>query len=652
MKKVCLECGLEFETNNGNKKFCDRQHYRICKICGKKYPINRYHLTAKDAKTTCSRKCSAELRKQTNIEKYGGVAPACSEEVRSKMESTMEARYGVKHYAQSEDGLNKIKKTNLKRYGVVSYLETERVKQRNQELWANEAYVSSVRSKIESTNLERYGIRCLFSDKDFRNKCKLSYIEKTGYAHPFQNPEVKQELKSNSLKKYGTEHPNQSEEVKEKIKASLQLTFSDERKKKEILEKRMKTSQERYGVPFYMQTQEGKEKVSKSIFDRFGVYHITKTKDWKQSVISDPSKSDYLLEFDSNPELFISKYFKDKPTLMEVANLIGVSGTEAVSLRVHREHIEDQINYVYSQMEHSVYSFLKSLDNELRIERNTHQIITPYELDLYLPDYQLAIECNPISTHNSSINTWDESADPVHYKYHQMKTNLCEEKGIFLFHLFGYEWTYHSDIIKSMLSNLLGMNKEKIYGRKTSIIEVDSKTANLFLEQNHRQGSTNSNIRLGLLYEGELVSIMTFGKMRKGIGLDSSDLSNCWELVRFCSKLNTSVIGGASKLFKYFIDKHSPKQIRSFSDRAHTKGNLYKQLGFKEIRRSDPGYLWVNLSTEKAFHRYNAQKQNIRNFLKDDSIDLTKTEKQIMEEHGFVQLFDSGTITWEWNSKS
>lgn len=136
--------------------------------------------------------------------------------------------------------------------------------------------------------------------------------------------------------------------------------------------------------------------------------------------------------------------------------------------------------------------------------------------------------------------------------------------------------------------------------------------------------------------------------MRNTIGTGSEDLSDCYELVRFCSKLNTSVVGGASKLFKHFIIAYNPQRVRSFSDRAHTRGNLYSNLGFKEVRRSDPGYVWVNLYNDKPYHRYNAQKQNIREFLKDDSIDLSRTERDIMASHNFVQVFDSGTITWEW----
>ena len=102
-------------------------------------------------------------------------------------------------------------------------------------------------------------------------------------------------------------------------------------------------------------------------------------------------------------------------------------------------------------------------------------------------------------------------------------------------------------------------------------------------------------------------------------------------------------------LFSHFINVYSPTRIRSFSDNAHTKGTLYNNLGFKKIRTSEPGYMWVDPTTDTAYSRYNAQKQNIKKFLHDDSIDLSKSEREIMESHGFVRVFDSGVDVWEWN---
>ena len=199
-----------------------------------------------------------------------------------------------------------------------------------------------------------------------------------------------------------------------------------------------------------------------------------------------------------------------------------------------------------------------------------------------------------------------------------------------------------------MIRNLLNCNTSKLFARKLTIMEVNSKDASIFLEENHRQGKAGSRIRLGLYNNNELVSLMTFGKMRHTVGRQNEAE---WELTRFCNKLSTSVVGGASKLFRYFISTYHPQSILSFSDRAHTKGKLYHILGFHNIRTGDPSYVWVNTDDDKAYHRINAQKRNIQTFLHDYDIDLSKSEKQIMEEHNFCQVYDSGTITWKWTKK-
>lgn len=35
MIKICKECGKEFEATDGRQKYCNRQHFRPCPVCGK-----------------------------------------------------------------------------------------------------------------------------------------------------------------------------------------------------------------------------------------------------------------------------------------------------------------------------------------------------------------------------------------------------------------------------------------------------------------------------------------------------------------------------------------------------------------------------------------------------------------------------------------
>ncbi|MBR4316364.1 MAG: hypothetical protein IKP65_05310 [Alphaproteobacteria bacterium] len=70
--------------------------------------------------------------------------------------------------------------------------------------------------------------------------------------------------------------------------------------------------------------------------------------------------------------------------------------------------------------------FIKSIYPYDIIE-NDKTMIKPYELDIYIPEKQVAIEFDGIYWHN-------EENKPKNY--HLMKTELCEEKGIHLIHIF------------------------------------------------------------------------------------------------------------------------------------------------------------------------------------------------------------------------
>lgn len=536
MIKICQECGKEFEATNGMQKFCNATHFRTCVVCGKQFEVTRYHLTAKDARTTCSKECSALLRKQTNIVKYGGAAPSCSSEVREKMETTTLARYGVKHAAQAKMFIDKSEQTSLARYGKRHYAQTTKSRKQLSDRWADPEYKNKVIANRVSTNIERYG---------FKN--------------PMQSLDVK--MRSVAAK------------------------------------------------------------------------------------IADPSKSGAYLEFKADPRNFITNLNLDhKPTIQELSKLLGTTDS-TVGVFIHVNDCDDMIVHHVSTMEQEVIDFLHELDPDMIINHRDRTVIPPYEIDIYLPEYKLGIECNPTATHNSDINVFSRESKPMSSSYHQMKTNICEENGVRLIHIFGYEWQHKKSIIESILANALHMNANRIYARKCELKEVTSAESSTFLIANHRQGNVNSSVRLGLFYEGELVSLMTFSKMRSTIGSPGEG----YELVRFCSKLKTSVVGGATKLFSYFVNQYRPQYIRSFSDRAHTSGRLYGTLGFHERCRSAPGYCWVSMKDDVAYHRINAQKQNIKRFLSDDSVDLTKSEREIMVEHDFVRVFDSGTITWEWH---
>jgi len=182
----------------------------------------------------------------------------------------------------------------------------------------------------------------------------------------------------------------------------------------------------------------------------------------------------------------------------------------------------------------------------------------------------------------------------------------------------------------------LGLSKNRIYGRNTIVKLIDSKTSKIFLDNNHIQGNVNSKIKLGLYYDDELISLMTFGK-RKIFG------NSEWELIRFCNKLDTTVIGGASKLFKYFVKTYKPKSIISYADRRWSSGNLYKNLGFEFKHASLPNYTLFNDVLKIRENRFKYQKHKLVKMGYDSNL----TENEITQKLGLYRIYDSGNLKYE-----
>lgn len=286
-------------------------------------------------------------------------------------------------------------------------------------------------------------------------------------------------------------------------------------------------------------------------------------------------------------------------------------------------------NNTFNNTQNQIYNFIKN-NIEKPVEYNTRSVIKDLELDIYIPGFNLALEYNGLHWHCELFKD---------KKYHLNKTKLCEDKNIQLIHIFSDEWKYKNEIVKSRILNLLGKSK-KIYARKCNIKEISSKKSREFLNNNHLQGHVNSSIKIGLFYDDELVSLITFGKNRRALGYKSSD--NEYELLRFCNKLNTTVIGGASKLFKYFINNYNPCKITSYSDRRWSIGNLYEKLGFKLESETKPNYWYI--INNKREHRYRYRKSKLVKL----GYDKSKSEREIMLDNAKYRIYDCGNLKFTY----
>jgi hypothetical protein len=312
---------------------------------------------------------------------------------------------------------------------------------------------------------------------------------------------------------------------------------------------------------------------------------------------------------------------------------------------VHTEETKKQMRIsAIKRIENEVglYKGISKLEKELvlfiqeiypgKIILNDTLLLSGKEIDIYIPDTKLAIEFNGTYYH-SDIHKKDKN-------YHLNKTKECNNLDIKLIHIWDSDWIYKKDIIKSILKNQFNVVTNKIHARKCVIKNIPRKEATLFLHHNHLQGNALSKYNLGLYYNSELVSIMTFSKLRKN--LKQNNIEGHYELLRFCNKLDTTVVGGASKLFKHFIKIYSPTKIISYANRDWSDGKLYHNLNMTQLQSTPPGYNWYK--SKIKYNRFNFRKD----ILVKQGADKNSTEYDIMLGKGFYRVWNTGNLKFEW----
>lgn len=455
-----------------------------------------------------------------------------------------------------------------------------------------------------------------FEKGKYRKYCSVKCLS--------NSDEVKEKRKNTCLSKYGTDNPMKNETIKESYYKSIN---------------------DKFGVKNISQLETTKDKVKKSNKERYGVEYVSQLESNREKL-----KDLMLLK---SKELILFKSFKissDIQNKIDFSNLKFLKFTETSiyeiqcdqnhSFTIHKNTLNDRIkngNTICticnpinssSDSQNQLFNFIKENYNGELISNNRSLI--GLELDIYLPDLKLAFEYNGIYWHSDIYKNKN---------YHSIKTNKCLDIGVQLIHIWEDDWLYKKDIVKSRILNLLGKSN-KIWARKCEIKIISNKDCSTFLENNHIQGNVISKIRIGLFHKNKLVSVMTFGKLRRSLGM--SNTNGYYELLRFCNECNTTIVGGASKLLNYFLKNNSVSKIYSYADRCWSNGNLYENLGFKLEGITGPNYYYIVNGIRK--NRFNFRKDRLVNM----GYDISKSESEIMKELGYNRIYDSGSLRFSY----
>ena len=453
-----------------------------------------------------------------------------------------------------------------------------------------------VRDKIIKTNNEKYGNNSPMSTVEIQNKSKKTLIKNYGVDNPSKNKEIldrridsfkksnyKETYKRTSLEKYGVDHPWMDKNIHSK---TIEFFYKDY--KKRIENKIVGKNVEFIGFDKSLSTN-----LSTNLIFKCG---------------------ECMCDFDILPYQFYSRINRNNHICTKCFPISENSSIDQMELL-------NFISYNYNKI----------------ILSNIRNIIQPYEIDIYLPDLKMGFEFNGVFWHSEKFRD---------KYYHMKKNNISNDNGIKLYTIWEDDWITKREICQSFVLNKLNATPNILYARKCEIREINYESSRKFLNDNHLQGDCKSSIRIGLFYNGELVSLMNFSKLRLPIQKSDKNRNRnkYYELTRFCNKNYTSVIGGASKILKYFIYKFQPIQIETYSDNLISNGDLYEKVGFKYEHTSSPGY-WYLINGIRE-HRFNWRKDRLVKM----GYDKSKTEEEIMLELGHYKIYNAGNKKWIFNN--
>jgi len=271
-----------------------------------------------------------------------------------------------------------------------------------------------------------------------------------------------------------------------------------------------------------------------------------------------------------------------------------------------------------SKPHQTIIDIIKSLGiTNIRI--NDRSVLSSKELDIFLPDFSLAIEVDGVWFHSSKFGK--------NKNYHQEKQNECNSLGIRLLQFWDFDIRDRLPVVESMIKKQLNIEMNKIYARKCETKEVSSKEFRNFLEDTHLQGGFFSARRHGLYYNNELVAVMGTTNRRGENVLD-----------RFSSRRNTIVIGGFSKLLKSF---NITGKLITHSANRYSLGDVYKSMGFSLV--SEHPFTLYYTDGKNIFSRNRFQRHKLSGL---PNYDESLTADEILASNDIYSVYGSGTKTW------
>ncbi len=275
-----------------------------------------------------------------------------------------------------------------------------------------------------------------------------------------------------------------------------------------------------------------------------------------------------------------------------------------------------------SLAQHDVAAWLRS--KGVQIDINRRDLLSGFELDIFVPAHRVAVEYNGLYWHNIT----QKSA-----VYHQNKSDACAQANIKLFHLFEDEWRDRRDVVQSMLLHRLQLTSDKLGARVCSFQPLSVKQRREFFEKNHIDGDTNAHEAHGLISPvGDIVAAMSlrhpFHKKH----------TQSLEVARACCALNLSVSGWLGKLTthsKLSAQQQGFTKLITYVDTRFGTTDNWATASWTKTSETPPRFWWTD--NENRFNRFK--------YKANKSAGLT--EAQVAAQANVYKIFGCKNIVYE-----
>jgi hypothetical protein len=341
----------------------------------------------------------------------------------------------------------------------------------------------------------------------------------------------------------------------------------------------------------------------KTMFERYGVYNAHQTN-------IDPE----VLQLLEKPEWLINQHHENKKSITTIAKDIGVE-PHVIYNRLRRFNIEAKY-YFRSAGEGQICDLMD--DFGIQYIGNSRDIITPYELDIYIPSSRLAIEYCGIY--------WHSEQQGKDKDYHKTKMDMCNKKGIQLLTIFEDEWFSNQQQIKDHITNICIQSTDVIPAGDCDITLIDCSEASQFINMFSIQQYIKSGINYALIYNDNIVGCISLNET--GVGV--------YEITQLY--VFDCIVDGMSSLINHLQTTHMYNVLNVTIDLRWYTPSKFIKLGFVFDKNIEPDYT-LSIGNKVRTNK-DEFLSNLPKYLK--NYDDTLSDEQNCENHNILRIWDCG----------